>query len=1037
MFQKCSRRADGRAFPLARLVRSVISGLVIAVAGFALPAAGAEPPAIEQIVDAVSGDVLWRAGDTRAGPPELQPGQRILLRGRHFGPGPLGWAKPGLSPPAGGTQLEDFEETVIPSGPAPAGAELSKVMVGKVRATERNMPSYPARIDLKTVAESRVAALQGQVRDYFIEVYELTPDTWASDLYSWSDTEIEMSVPITAYDGPIRVVRIPVSSELVLDIRTGEPLRYRDPNTERVMVDGKKPAFTESWTIARTLGAEVLASNSVPVTVALTGDGRRRYAAPASSTDDEVAAARKSLLSAGDSPLGKDIPTGLSAAEQYRYGEKAYWAWDWNLGLPHFILGLDWNGIFGFEEEEYSRFLEFVRALRHRISGVERPEFDEEGYRFPVLAPDGSVRRLRHHKPIVDRTTDTGVRPFESFGAVPLLPEPGSDRLIAPQVVFDEQSFEGATPYPIPMAIDLPFSEPLDEGRTRPTGWAGYVYAEASQPVPGRTGTGEWIGFSCASCHADRVTFEVDAAGNKVTKLFNGIPNPNWKATWLALSGRGHNLRTDEPLPTEFVRHDFPKGIKEKVDDDFWVSVLRPLSSLGIGYVERKLKEAEDEESTSFVDKTLLAYSLPPGTSESTFVGRTGTLGAYANDYFFSPQAIPIISNHTPVRRALSHSELMNGFEGAYLHGEEPEGARGPMTSRALQSLTLFASTISQEDELLRRIGLYRWLRHKEMMGLLARDGAEPPNEGAFVSDGYSRELILSPPRFPPKEEPDSGLHSLRDAAFADPTGEAARNDPFGRRYPALAERIVEGAASFRQSCARCHAAGNLGTWTNEDMHPISASGGAEPVGRYFSPTLWNRRTQAIRTAILQNLYWVQRRGLLSDGHVRNGVVENMDGLELLVRPERCQAPVREDGSVDLGQASDLYKRLYTIRTGSDHSFRVPGAGRRMEVVTRFGSNPGAFEQVPVAMQDRTVLPEEADFMERHAYFASRDDGYLYWNYQKMRREYGMLEFGLDPEDSEDSKRIGGLPATPHPWCVEEGADQAEIDNLVMFLLTL
>ena len=225
--------------------------------------------------------------------------------------------------------------------------------------------------------------------------------------------------------------------------------------------------------------------------------------------------------------------------------------------------------------------------------------------------------------------------------------------------------------------------------------------------------------------------------------------------------------------------------------------------------------------------------------------------------------------------------------------------------------------------------------------------------------------------------------------------------------------------------------------WTNEDMHPISAAGGSEPTGRFFSPTVWQRSTQSIRTAILENLFWVQRRGLLSDGHIVGTAPDNMDGLELLVRPDRCQAPLNADGSVDLARASNIYKRLYTIRQGTDHSFRIPSTGMRFELYTRFGEKPGVAEQTPAPESDRTVTKPEARFVERHAYFTKLDDSYYYWDYQKMRREYGILEFGLDPKDPQNASRIGGLPTAPHPWCLPTGSSQTDIEDLVMFLLTL
>jgi hypothetical protein len=49
----------------------------------------------------------------------------------------------------------------------------------------------------------------------------------------------------------------------------------------------------------------------------------------------------------------------------------------------------------------------------------------------------------------------------------------------------------------------------------------------------------------------------------------------------------------------------------------------------------------------------------------------------------------------------------------------------------------------------------------------------------------------------------------------------------------------------------------------------------------------------------------------------------------------------------------------------------------------------------------------------------------------------GVLEFGLDPKDPKNSSRIGGLPAAPHPWCLPEGSPQTDVDDLVVFLLTL
>jgi hypothetical protein len=951
-------------------------------------------PVIDAVVDRDSGAILWsNANPTTAA--ALKPGQEILLKGHNFGQGPITATRPGLAPPAGGVRPDDGKSSVAASPPEAAGKELSKVLFGNVRAFERNLSSYPARIDLQTLIASLWAQIQGQVLDYFVEKYQPVPDTWVGDIYAWSDDEIDLTVPITSYEGPIQVVRIPLTGNYVLDIQTGRPLRYRDPNTARVVEDDRD-AFVDRWQIART-GEAVLVSNAVSVTIAQTGEERLQYGAPLipGTSEADAQRTRQALESAAVGPLRKMRPTMRSAADQYAYGEKAYWAWDWNLALPHFLLGVDWDAIFGFRfDQKEPLIVREVQALKYKETGIPRPAIEREGYLFPEFSGDGTVGRPRLHKAMIDRTTGSGVRPFTSFGAVPLLPEDGTDRLVAPSVAFKTQTFEGPTPYPIGMALHLPFPEPLLGGQTKPTGWAGYVYAEAANPIPGEGRTGQWIGFSCAACHAARVTYEYEPGGKRVSRIFAGIPNPDWKLTFLALSGRAFGVSLDEELPRQLL----PK--------------------------ER-------------VDKTLLIYNIPPGATEATLFVPSSDKGDYANDYLFSPQAMPIITNHTPVRRALSRSELIDGFEGAYLHGEEPEGARGPLWSRALQDLTLYASTLHQEDELLRRIGIYRWLAHKGFFGLLTDAGGRVVNEGTFVSVGYPPEGLTQPPSFPSLPQPTSGLGTVRDAATAENSADRALADPFAKEFPSLAARIVHGAQLFKGSCARCHSPGNAGLWTNEDMHPISAAGGSEPTGRYFSPTVWQRSTQSIRTAILENLFWVQRRGLLSDGHVLGDAPDNMNGLELLVQTDRCLAPLNPDASVDLTRASELYKRLYTIRQGADHSFRIPSAGMQFELYTRFGDTPGVARQGPALKQGLPVTEAEARFVERHAYFTKLDDGYYYWDYQKMRREYGILEFGLNPKDPKDAARIGGMPASPHPWCLPTSSSSTDIDDLVMFLLTL
>ena len=1006
-------------------------GLALLVSAEALlpPVAKAQvAPVIESIVDRDSGAVLW-SSTTPTAHPSLKPGQSILLKGRDFGAGPLTAARPGLDPPAGGVAPAGGGKSVRPSPAEAQGKELSKVLFGNVRALERNLSSYPARIDIGSGAASIAARLQGRTLDYFVEPWQPTPDTWAGDIYGWSDSEIDLTVPITAYEGPIQIVRIPVTGNYVLDIRTGKPLLYQDPNTARVTID-KHYAFVDVWPIART-SETVLASNRVAVDIDTNGKDRLQFGSVTSNDPAEAQAAGKALATANTQRLVKATPTQRSAADQFLYGEKAYWAWDWNLGAPHFVLGLDWDGIFGFDFDRKPPTSEvLLRDLEYKKSGIAAPKTEEHGYSLPVLAANGTVQQPVMHKALIDRSTGEGIRPFTSFGAVPLLPATGAAKVIAPPVAFDRQSFAAPTPYPISMAFHLPppFPKPLATGDTKPTGWAGYVFAQVAAPLPGYPRTVEWIGFNCAACHADRVTFEYDPQGHKVSRFFTGIPNPNWRATFLTLSGRALGLVSEEGLPLNFIRDDYPSGTQKQIESQGKIS--GQLARFAHA-VDTFLSQHGVALSRQEVDKTLLIYNLPPGSTEATLFNSADSAGDYANDYFFSPQAIPIITNHTPVRRALSRSELIDGFEGAYLHGEEPEGARGPMSARSLQDLTLYVSTLHQDDELLRRIGVYRWLVYKGHADWLG-DGV---NEGTFVSYGYQPTDLLQPDSFPPKPAPAGGLGAMRDTAIGGPV---ATTDAFAQRFPGLLPHLVHGAKLFNDNCGRCHSPGNAGTWTNEDMQPISAAGGSEPVGRYFSPTIWQRRTQSIRTAILENLFWTERRGLLSDGHIVSDAPDNMDGLDMLVRPERCQAPTNSDGSVDLTRASDLYKKLYTIHEGADHSFRIPSAGMRFELYTRLGGDkPGVLQQVAAPDTNRRVSEQEARLVERHAYFTKMGDGYDYWDYQKMRRDYGILEFGLDPRDAHSRPRIGGLPAAPHPWCMPEGSSQAEIDDLVILLLTL
>ena len=54
------------------------------------------------------------------------------------------------------------------------------------------------------------------------------------------------------------------------------------------------------------------------------------------------------------------------------------------------------------------------------------------------------------------------------------------------------------------------------------------------------------------------------------------------------------------------------------------------------------------------------------------------------------------------------------------------------------------------------------------------------------------------------------------------------------------------------------------------------------------------------------------------------------------------------------------------------------------------------------------------------------DPTHYYWDYQKMRREYGPNGIGTAAPI--------GMPAAPHPWCA---GGRAEMGDLLLYLLTL
>jgi mono/diheme cytochrome c family protein len=494
-------------------------------------------------------------------------------------------------------------------------------------------------------------------------------------------------------------------------------------------------------------------------------------------------------------------------------GEKIYWSYDYNIGAVHNARNQDWT----------------------------------------------SIMQGKSIDPITGEKAD----PEKLFGAIPI-----KSNLIVPNFLREKVTFD---PYPIPNPLTSVVSgKQLYSGETNPTGYVGYVYASSLEPKTGKEG--HWIGFSCASCHGQQISFP-DKNGKSVTKVFAGLPNPNWSMKFLVLS---------------------------------------------------KFKEVQGKEEgiNGEIDKTMLLYHVPNGAGEHSLL-RSSTVKSspYRNDFLFSPIAIPNVTTHTPLRRSLSHTELYAGFEGSYVHSEEPDGAIGSMNSDSLKSLTAYMTTLNKDDQVLHQLAMHRWLKQNNLL-----------NE---IDNNSEKEFIY--------------------------------NDK--KSYPILASRLERGKALYAQHCLKCHSS-NFGTGSDENMIPITE------VGTYFSPTIFQRETQSIRSSMMTHLYWVQKRGLLHDTHVKS--------LEDLVNPDRCDTK------------STLYKKYYTIHSGS---FKIP-----------------------------VGTPEQEKITEKHAYFSrvDWDSKNFYWDYQKMLKEFGPKEFGTN--------QVLNLPKTPHPWCLK---DKSEIKDLVSYLLTL
>lgn len=632
--------------------------------------------------------------------------------------------------------------------------DFSKVLIGNARVLERNLNMFKGQFDY--------------LNKYFYESAKVF-DRMPKSVGAWTREQVEFRVPATVQSGDLRVQvqkRTGANPSLV---DASRPHSVWDPLTERILEE----AYPHPSDVVSILG-DANSSQSLRVEV--------------------------------ENPEWSKLVAR---------GEAIFWAYDYNIGMTHHLVELDWSKIMKGEAVD----------------------------------------------PITGQTVD----PTKSFGAIPLTAGQVPDVALKG---FDWDEY----PIPTPLFSLAPWGKRLQGGAVRPTPYVGFVYAEGTNPITGMKEN--HIGFNCASCHAAVVDYETPS-GERAAKIVPGIPNPDWTLRWATL-GKMHGVKVSE----------------ENADG-----------------------KKED------TDKTQLVAAMPKGTGEHSIIRGSKEKTIYADDGLYSPIAIPDVTRHLPLRRALSRTEMVAGFEGSYIHSEEPDGALGAMRAEDLKALTAYMGTLDVNDPLLKGVGLYRTLKTKGLLGDL--DGAR---EGEFLA-----------------RKPAS--------------------------FPKLASRLKHGSDVFQAKCQRCHA-DNGGTWTDESFVPLSE------VGLYFSPTLYNKQVQAIRTAPIRNLYFTAARGLLHDGHVKS--------VEDLVNPER------------LNTSSALYKKYYTMHEGS---FAVAKGTPEQERATR-----------------------------RQAYFVDVpwDTTRLYWDYAKMRREFGPRELG--------AKGRVDLPEAPHPWAA---ASVSDVDDLTLFLMTL
>jgi IPT/TIG domain len=508
-----------------------------------------------------------------------------------------------------------------------------------------------------------------------------------------------------------------------------------------------------------------------------------------------------------------------------------------------------------------------------------------------------SILTYETKDPMTGQTADPGVL----FNAYPTAATED------PAEAYSDIAFN---PYPQPNPIPgfLLLGQQAFSGTTSSTGWVGYRYAESVDPY---TGPGKWPGFNCASCHGYRISYQ--KGSQTVTQVFPGLPNPGWSMKWAVLTPSGGT-------PTFTGVHGVEPG---------------PAWAPG----------------SDTIDKTTLLYVVPAGTGEHTLVRASNDGSLYQNDYQFSPVAIPNVTNHMPIRRSLSHTESYVGFEGSYIHSQEPDGALGSMDANSLQALTAYMTTLDANDGDLRNVGLYRWLKANQLLG--TQTGNAALTEGAFVSAGWPS-------------------------------------------YSGVATAVAQGKALFNRDCASCHS-DSLGANTNEHMFRL------DQVGRFFEPTIYQQQQQSIRATFLRNEYWVESRGLLSDGHVRN--------LEDLVNPDRCTV-----GTALYNQYYTLHQPVRPVPGSPDQPTPAPDLNRKGDVFRVYRSSATVGDGA-----------EQNRFVERHKYFVTVpwDSSHYYWDYQAMRQNYGPEMGAPGPI---------GLPAAPHPWCTQSAGD---ILSLVEYVLTL